>query len=215
MRSIHVLAAVFIVACSHTPAMATSILAGAGAPGSGDPFVFNFDENGNATYNLCIGLDPTPCLTVGPPVPVLGSLQPDPFNSDILALRYALPEFLEFGQGDVGIYQADGITPSDGLRFVNIGFVSYMFFYSADIGGGALADIGLGNLDLSFVGATERADDSFQYCPGDPCSTNNIYNGQSTPSGPPPPSAVPEPSSILLLLGGGIAGFRRLRSRKG
>jgi hypothetical protein len=205
MRSIHLLAAVFVVACCATPVMATPILNPpgfvTGLPGLGDPFIFNFDENGNATYSL--NGDPTL-------VPVLGTLEPDPLNSNLLALRYALPGLVS--PGDVGIYEPDGITPSDGLRFQDIAGVSYMFFYSADIGGGMLADTGLGNLDLSFVGALESGD-SFQFCsagPGNPCSANNIYNGQSPELSSP---EVPEPSTILLLLSGGVVGFRRLRSR--
>lgn len=143
-------------------------------------FTISFNEYGNCTG--CAG------ATTGA----------DPTGSGLASvLIYTLPN--NVGGGDVAIAGFEGGI-SDGLRFTN----NLMIFYSFDCGG-APADICSGGVPVwfnaSFVGATERADETFTYIAGD-----NTYNASSA-------SAVPEPAT-LALLGAGLVGLVTARRRR-
>jgi hypothetical protein len=184
-------------------------------PGDGDPFILNFDENGNGSVSV----------NGGPFVPLHGVLSADPTNGGKLALLYTLPEPVV--TGDVLIRGASDVTASnptglsDGLRFTNpAGNIAgtaagtLMFYYSDNFDGVTdLADTGFpANLgSANFVFNTEtgpEGNNGFTYLPG-----GNVYNGISDA---PVSAAVPEPSSLALLaLGGGaLAGWRRWRKRR-
>lgn len=153
-------------------------------------FTLNFDENGNGTLD---GSVPDP-----------GILLLDP-QSGLTALAYALP--VNVGGGDVGVIDGGGML-SDGLRFEDIGGVSYLFFFSlAD--GDSIADTGIPSGGFAGFTVTENPDGSFAFYSGGAPGVNNDYLGQSTPDAPP----IPEPSSLLLLGTGlvGIAGAARRR----
>jgi hypothetical protein len=169
-------------------------------PGSGDPFVLNFDENGNGTVSVNGG--PTQTLN--------GALLPDPSNGGIPALTFLLPQQVVIG--DVAIREGVGGPIGDLLRFTNAqgslaGIGDRMIFYSLT-GGGALADTGFpANANLSVVGATEDANGRFLFLPGG--ATDNNYNGLSA-------EGVPEPSSLALFAVCGLAlgGWRRCTGRR-
>src|SRR5262249_44855310 len=106
---------------------------------TGDPFVLNFDENGNATVSV----------NGGPFTALHGTLMTNPSNiglPGLLALTYLLPEIVV--NGDVGIGNAiEG--RSDGLRFTDAagnltGFTANRLIY--------YSDLGLGDLDLADTG---------------------------------------------------------------
>jgi hypothetical protein len=168
-------------------------------PGSGDPFTFNFDENGNGSVSV----------NGGAFHPLLGSLRSDPSNGGFFALTYILPEPIL--TGTVLIYEDAAHTIlGDALRFTNAdgtfsgGIGDRMIFYS-QVGGGTLADTGFPqNLNSgSTFSIVENADGTFEHTP-----VGNTYNGISG-------AAVPEPCSLILVgTGLGVVGFyRRIRGR--
>jgi hypothetical protein len=155
-----------------------------------DPFIFNFDENGNGIISIDGGRF----------IPNNGSLQPDPSNGGKPALTYFLPASqIPVEEGDVLIYESPGVL-SDVIRFtdadgnLSFGTGDRMIYYS-DIGDAdlALADTGFpSNLDLSSISVNETGPEGangFTY--GSP----NVYNGISDGR-----LAVPEPGSLILLI---------------
>ena len=148
-------------------------------PGSGDPFVLNFNENGHGSYSL----------NGGPLVSDPGFIDSNGF------LAYSLPETVV--HGDVVIADPNGTTISDGLRFLanpNPGSGGdVMEFYSTDKLG-TLADTGLPvGFTTTFVGAVENANGSFTYSPG-----GNVYNGLSDAPGPVPGAGLAGLAALAL-----------------
>lgn len=183
-------------------------------------FLLRFDENGNATV----------AVDGGASTPLHGTLLPDPANTDCptcLALTYLLPESVS--TGDVEVFDPDGVTTSDWLRFTDdtgdiagdpAGAGVRLIYYSL-FGGPtdtALADVpfpdNIGSQN-SLSGPSETVSDgtsTFDYQPaGVPYPANNEYIGISDEA-----AAVPEPAS-LVLLGSAAAAMgvliRRRRSR--
>jgi hypothetical protein len=174
--------------------------------GSGDPFVFNFDENGNGSVSV----------NGGAFQPLNGSLMPDPTNGDVPALTYLLPSLVV--TGNQRIFEDAGMTIlGDAFRWTNAsGDLSAalngdrLIFYSA-LGGGTLADTGFpANISTGHQNPpiVENADGTIHFAPGG--ASDNIYNAVSDAT------AVPEPSTLALLtLGGlGLAGWRRWKGRR-
>jgi hypothetical protein len=174
-----------------SPVEAGPILAGQDNTDSSDPFVFNFDENGNGSISI----------NGGPFTAISGTLQPDPTNAGTRALTYLLPSSqTPVGNGDVLILESPGVL-SDVIRFTDAsgnltgGTADRMIYYS-DVDDlatemGALADTGFpSNVDLSAISVDETGPEGanrFTY--GFP----DVYNGISD-------RAVPEPSSAIMLV---------------
>jgi len=170
-------------------------------------WVFDFDENGNGSIDLTYSNSTTSGF-----IPFNGTLAHDPTSTigNALIWNFAtLTGFTTgFGEGDVVIDDPATTTAvtSDMLRFADANGgtsgtnFSLMIFYSADIGGGDLADTGLPSVHGSFVGATEDATGHFVYTP-----TPNTYNGFS--------GAVPEPATFATL-GFGLAALGLVARRK-
>jgi hypothetical protein len=176
--------------------------------GSGDPFIFNFDENGNGQSN-----DNGAGLVTNN-----GTLMPDPTQSgNPMVLTFMLPELVV--TGDVKVWEDFiGGTLGDALRFTNAagdlsgGLVGdRMIFYSLS-GGPDLADTGLPATFFNPGNAIENVGGTFTYAPGG--AGDNIYNGTSDGSLA-VPSAVPAPASALagLTLLTILGVWRKWRSR--
>jgi hypothetical protein len=150
-------------------------------------FSLFFDENDNGLLN---GTTPDP-----------GVLMLDP-QSGLIALAYALPSLV--GSGDVGV--TDGGGPlSDGLRFEDIGGVSFMFFFSLhDFD--SIADVGIPNGGFTSFEVAENPVGAFVFLAGG--GGNDSYFGISTPD-----EGTPEPGSLILLGSGcmSLAAFVRRR----
>jgi hypothetical protein len=158
-----------------------------------DPWIFDFDENGNGSINVNgTGF-----------VPLVGHMEPDPTGVVPFALTYHLPELVACG--DARIWEDDTRTiVSDVLRFTNAigtltGACDRMIFFS-DVGDADLADVGIpanffGNDGGGVVENGVEGDfRDFNY------GSVNLYHGISD---------VPEPSTLALLALGGFAMIRR------
>jgi len=190
----------------------------------GSAIQLSFDENGNGTYQDTG--TPTQNGYSNLTGTLVSELIADPYCTSTLVscvggtvLAYKLPAMVISGPVDVGdLGQTVGLadsTPSDVIFFttssgVNDGGLdaNLMVFYSADTGGGALADTGLPSNAGTFIDAVdENLFGSFQWLPDGPTyPTGNEYDGTS--------AEAPEPASISLL-GAGLLllGFsaRKLR----
>jgi len=162
-----------------------------------DPFVINFDENGNAT----VSINGAPAITV------ISHLGTDPTGgSTNPVLIYNLPSTI--GPGDLGIADSTGAI-SDIVRFYNDGTGGHLIFYSDSTGTGDLADTGLpSNANIALT--VTESNGAFSFFSGGSAGVNNDYYGISNAV------SAPEPSSMLLL-GVGLFGFlpfarRRFRS---
>ena len=154
-----------------------------------DAFIFNFDESGNASYQV---YDPTH-QAYGPLTWTHGAMTLSSTSSG-WALTYRLPEFVL--AGDVAVFDHTGAI-SDGLRFSNDATSGLMRFFSVDLAGGLLADTGL-PADFSGAAGPTEVSEEFTYVAGagNPAHTN-FYND--------PPAAVPGPPTLLTLALGGLA----------
>jgi hypothetical protein len=173
-------------------------------PDTGGTFIFNFDENGHATYQLW-NFDTN---AYGPVQTTTGSIAVDGY------LTYDLPAWVG-APGDVSILDPNG-SLSDGLRFLEVqptyGTGYQMEFYSLR-GGGDLADTDFpsdwndSNGGVPYVGAYERPDGTFTFDAGygGGPALDNYYNGIS---------GVPEPVGIVALLGLGGMGLIGLAWRR-
>jgi hypothetical protein len=200
-RKIAFLAAALVLTTIVSPVQAGPVSPGQSTTSNLDPFIFNFDENGNGIISI----------DGGPFIPNRGSLQADPSNGGKLALTYFLPASqVPVEEGDVLIYESPGVL-SDVIRFtdadgnLSFGTGDRMIFYSdldeADL---ALADTGFpSNLDLTSISVNETGPEGAN---GFTYGTPNVYNGASD-------VPVPEPGSLIVLtsglLGLALASFRR------
>jgi hypothetical protein len=178
-----------ILAAVAFPVQAGLIFPGQHSASNPDPFIFNFDENGNGIISI----------DGGPFIRDDGSLQPDPSNGEKPALTYLLPASqIPVEEGDLLIFESPGVL-SDVIRFtdadgnLSFGTGDRMIFYSdlddADL---ALADTGFpSNLDLSSISVNETGPEGAN---GFSFGTPNVYNGISDGR-----LAVPEPATIPLL----------------
>jgi hypothetical protein len=160
--------------------------------GTGDPFIFNFDENGNGSYSTDgVHFTPSP-----------GVVMPDPSPGHNNVLTYMLPSLVE--SGDVRIWEDAAKTIlSDVIRFTDAagdlnGAVNAdrMIYYS-DPGDSDLADEpGFFPTNLTprdgggIVEVGAEGGNGFTYAPGGAFPANNVYNGISD---------TPEPMSLVLL----------------
>jgi len=170
-------------------------------------WVFNFDENGNGSINLTYSNSTTSGLMA-----FNGTLAHDPSSTlgNALIWNFAtLPNFATgFNEGDVLVQDPVVIAAvtSDLLRFADASGgtsgtnFSLFIFYSADVGGGLLADTGLPSVHGSSVGPTEDATGHFTYSP-----SPNTYNGFS--------GAVPEPATFATI-GVGLAALGLIARRR-
>jgi hypothetical protein len=177
--------------------------------GSGDPFTFFFDENGNGRIDFRDGTGTNANN---------GALAPDPTQAgNPLVLTYFLPGPIV--NGDVRIWENANFTIlSDVMRFTDASgnltgqTADRMIFYSDRESGEPfpdLADTGIPSflLPIDSGGIAEfgpEGTNSFQWAPGGPW--DNIYNGISD---------VPEPGALSFLALGAAAWLvARRRSRR-
>ena len=145
-----------------------------------DPFTLTFDETGACTL-----------VNNGTPLACQGVLAVDPTQpGSHMILTFALPT--QIGTGDVAVKDSNGLV-SDLFRFTNQGGIGYLLYYSADTGGGQLADTGLpGNANTSLSVDEDPATGQFHFFSGGAQGVNNDYFGTSG-------ADVPEPGSWALL----------------
>jgi hypothetical protein len=170
-------------------------------------WVFNFDENGNGSIDLTYSNSTTSGF-----IPFNATVAHDPTSTIGNALIWNFATLTGFGtgfgEGDVLVQDPTAIAAvtSDLLRFADTNGgtsgtnFSLMIFYSADTGGGLLADTGLPSVHGSFVGPTEDATGHFTYV-----ASPNTYNGFS--------GAVPEPATFATL-GFGLAALGLVARRR-
>src|SRR4051794_7917805 len=147
-----------------------------GQPDGPDSFILNFNENGTGTlqtFNLTTGM-------YNPAVPSNGTVV-----SGVLTFR--LPEFVV--PGDIGIRDASGAL-SDLLRLRDDAQSGLLELYSADVGGGKPADIGIPSNANPLIFITENADGTATFGSGPPATTN-LYNLSGSTEG-----VVPEPATL-------------------
>jgi hypothetical protein len=175
--------------------------AGGGVAPAVDGPPFTFDESGNQTGNL---------------TPIIG---PDPTGGRSgNVLIYVLPaSFGTVGSGDVRIFEPNGTTLSDILRFTDAQGNFFNFsnnsifddadrfvFYSAD-NGGLPADGGLpANMQPVFFDGGGAQEDA-----------NGVFNFIGDYIGTSPDAVIPEPATLALCaLGLGLVGWRRWAGRR-
>jgi hypothetical protein len=161
-----------------------------------DPFVLNFDENGNGSVSV----------NGGPFVPSPGFIGVDP-STGLTTLIYQLPN--QVGPGEVLVRDADG-TFGDAINFFNAGGNGFMAFYS-DVSAldpkDSLADVGVPILTNFFVDEVgPEGDNHFDYV----IPNDNAYHGISDSL------AVPEPATLALFGMATLvaAGYRRWKRGK-
>jgi hypothetical protein len=181
-----------------------ALMAGQNAgPGVGDPFDFHFDEIGNGSFldrdTLASGLSP-------------GFLAVDP-GTGMTTLTYQLPSAV--GGGFVGVFTEENIgVLSDILHFYDDGNGgSLMSFYSADVGTGLPADVGLPDVGIDAL-VQENADDTFGFFAGGTQGVNNDYYGLSADDLGASNTDVPEASTWAAVAGvTGMVGLSLWRRR--
>ena len=183
---------------------------GPGAPGGPDPFVFNFDENGNGVISQ----------NGGPFLPLNGALAPDPSNGFAPALTYMLPTGVTVGNWDVEVF--DGTALGDVIRFTDgsgnlTGTTADRVIFYSDVTSGDAADsiadvaapptnLGTGAVTTVTEQGTEGANGFTYTSPTPPGGSPDTFNGISD-------GTLPEPTS-LILLGSGLLGILGITRRK-
>jgi hypothetical protein len=164
-------------------------------------FTLTFDEFGNCSSSVGT------CSS---------TVEPDPSQNPLTThsvLVFTLPS-LTFS-GNVNVFEPDGVTISDRLRWIDpngsatacptSACANRLIFYSLD-NTGAPADVGPLTLGATINSVIENADGSFVFTVPPPGV--NVYDGFST-------SAVPEISTwAMMLLGFAGLGFAFRRSRR-
>jgi len=178
-----------------------SVLSGA-ASSPLDPFVLNFDENGNGQLSINGG-----AFADHP-----GGLSLDPTRSGLYSLTYTLPGVVN--NGDIRIWEDASMTVlSDVIRFTDangnlVGTTADRMIYYSDPGDSDLADVN-GIPDVLMPndsgGVVEQGNlevyDYFTWAPGG--AADNIYNGISD---------IPEPSTMVLV-GLSLSGLLLIRRK--